>query len=74
MGYDPSQQALAAVFVAGLVFIALSVTPARKYIINSIPRSMKLGVGAGIGLFQFAIIGLRMQVWLLTTRNVSWLR
>lgn len=50
------QQALTAVFVAGLVFIVLSVSPARKYIINSIPRSMKLGIGAGIGLF-LAIIG-----------------
>ena len=50
------QQALAAVFVAGLAFVVLSVTPARKYIINSIPKSMKLGVGAGIGLF-LAIIG-----------------
>ena len=57
MGYT-YQQALAAVFVAGVVFIALSVTPARKYIINSIPRSMKLGIGAGIGLF-LAIIGLK---------------
>jgi AGZA family xanthine/uracil permease-like MFS transporter len=50
------QQALAAVLVAGIVFVILSVTPARKYIINSIPKSMKLGVGAGIGLF-LAIIG-----------------
>jgi len=57
MGYT-YQQALAAVFVAGLVFIGLSVTPARKYIINSIPKSMKLGIGAGIGLF-LAIIGLQ---------------
>ena len=57
MGYT-YQQALAAVFIAGLVFIVLSVTPARKYIINSIPKSMKLGVGAGIGLF-LAIIGLK---------------
>ena len=57
MGYT-YQQALAAVFVAGVVFIALSVTPARKYIINSIPKSMKLGIGAGIGLF-LAIIGLK---------------
>ena len=40
------------------MFIGLSVTPARKYIINSIPKSMKLGVGAGIGLF-LAIIGLK---------------
>ena len=30
------QQALAAVLVSGIVFLALSVTPARKYIINSI--------------------------------------
>ena len=50
------QQALTAVLVAGVVFVILSVTPARKYIINSIPKSMKLGVGAGIGLF-LAIIG-----------------
>ena len=50
------QQALTAVFVAGVVFIILSVSPARKYIINSIPTSMKLGIGAGIGLF-LAIIG-----------------
>lgn len=50
------QQALTAVFVAGVVFIILSVSPTRKYIINSIPSSMKLGIGAGIGLF-LAIIG-----------------
>ncbi|MEK9659569.1 MAG: NCS2 family permease [Chloroflexota bacterium] len=50
------QQALTAVLIAGLVFIVLSVSPARKYIINSIPKSMKLGIGAGIGLF-LAIIG-----------------
>ena len=54
-GYTHSQ-ALSAVLVAGIVFVILSVTPARKYIINSIPKSMKLGIGAGIGLF-LAIIG-----------------
>jgi len=52
------QQALAAVLVAGIVFVILSVSPARKYIINSIPKAMKLGIGAGIGLF-LAIIGLQ---------------
>lgn len=57
MGYT-YQQALAAVFIAGLVFLGLSLTPARKYIINSIPKGMKLGIGAGIGLF-LAIIGLK---------------
>jgi AGZA family xanthine/uracil permease-like MFS transporter len=54
-GYSYSQ-ALTAVLIAGIVFVILSVTPARKYIINSIPKSMKLGIGAGIGLF-LAIIG-----------------
>ena len=57
MGYT-YQQALAAVFIAGIVFLILSVTPARQWIINSIPKSMKFGVGAGIGLF-LAIIGLK---------------
>ena len=56
-GYTHSQ-ALSAVLVAGIVFVILSVTPARKYIVNSIPKSMKLGIGAGIGLF-LAIIGLQ---------------
>ena len=57
MGYT-YQQALAAVFIAGIVFLGLSLPPARKYIINSIPKGMKLGIGAGIGLF-LAIIGLK---------------
>ena len=52
------QQALTAVLVAGIVFVILSVSPARKYIVNSIPKSMKLGIGAGIGLF-LAIIGFK---------------
>ena len=39
MGYT-YQQALAAVFVAGIVFLILSITPARQWIINSIPVSM----------------------------------
>ena len=59
MGYT-YQQALAAVFIAGLAFLLLSVTPARAWIINSIPKSMKFGVGAGIGLF-LAIIGLQIM-------------
>ena len=59
MGYT-YQQALAAVFIAGIVFLILSVTPARQWIINSIPKSMKFGVGAGIGLF-LAIIGFEIM-------------
>lgn len=50
--------ALAAVFVSGLLFILLTLTQARESIINSIPMSLKLAVGAGIGLF-IALIGFK---------------
>ena len=43
--------ALLAVFVEGLVFLALSVTPVREGIFNAIPFSLKKAVAAGIGLF-----------------------
>ncbi len=52
------QVALGAVFIGGLVFFALSLSGLRERIINSIPQSLKLGIGAGIGLF-LAIIGLK---------------
>ncbi len=45
------QSALGAVFISGLIFIALSLLPVREWLINSIPRSLKLGISAGIGLF-----------------------
>ena len=43
--------ALLAVFVEGLIFLALSVTPVREGIFNAIPFSLKKAVAAGIGLF-----------------------
>ena len=43
--------ALGAVFVSGVLFVILSVLPVREWIINSIPRSQKLAIAAGIGLF-----------------------
>ena len=46
MGYT-FQQALAAVFVAGIVFICPSVTPAPSTLLTAF-NPMKLGVGAGI--------------------------
>ena len=45
------ESALSAVFISGLVFILLSVLPIREWLINAIPRSLKLGISAGIGLF-----------------------
>ena len=59
MGYTP-QQALGAVLVAGVLFLLISLTPLRAWLINSIPRSLKLGIGAGIGFF-LAIIGLEIM-------------
>ena len=45
------QVALAAVFLSGVLFIILSVLPVREWLINAIPRNLKLGISGGIGLF-----------------------
>jgi adenine/guanine/hypoxanthine permease len=52
------QVALGAVFISGILFLILSVLPVREWIINSIPRSLKISISAGIGFF-LAIIGLK---------------
>jgi len=63
------QVALAAVFVEGILFLAMSL-PAipviggwRSIMINSIPTDLKIATGAGIGMF-LAIIGLREMGWI----------
>ena len=59
IGYGYSWQiALLAVFVEGLIFIALSLTNVREAIFNAIPLTLKQGVSVGIGLF-IAFIGLQ---------------
>jgi adenine/guanine/hypoxanthine permease len=55
---QPWEVALGAVFVSGVLFLILSLTGLREWVINSIPKSLKLSIGAGIGLF-LAIIGLK---------------
>jgi AGZA family xanthine/uracil permease-like MFS transporter len=45
------QQALAAVFCSGVIFFFISVFRIREYIINAIPRNLKLAISAGVGLF-----------------------
>lgn len=52
------QAALAAVFISGLIFLALTLTKVREAIVNAIPLSLKLAVSAGIGLF-IALIGFK---------------
>src|ERR1700738_4551990 len=45
------QQALAGVFCSGVIFFLISVFKLREYIINSIPKNLKLAISAGVGLF-----------------------
>lgn len=57
MGYT-WQEALAVIMLSGIVFLIISLTGLRKIIINSIPKNLKLAIGAGIGFF-IAFIGLK---------------
>lgn len=52
------QVALGAVFLSGVLFLIISVLRIREWLITAIPMSLKLGIGAGIGLF-LGLIGLR---------------
>ena len=51
------QQALAAVFISGILFLILAFTGVRKGIIDALPPSLKHAITGGIGLF-IAFIGL----------------
>jgi AGZA family xanthine/uracil permease-like MFS transporter len=55
---QPWQVALGAVFISGVLFLALAVTGVREAIINAIPPPLKLAISAGIGLF-LGIIALK---------------
>ncbi|MEA4852851.1 MAG: NCS2 family permease [Christensenella sp.] len=52
------QQALAMVFICGIVNILITVTKLRKAIIKSIPESLQNAIGGGIGIFV-AYIGIK---------------
>ncbi|ACL74596.1 NCS2 family permease [Ruminiclostridium cellulolyticum] len=52
------QQALAMVFICGVINIIITVTKIRKMIIKAIPESLQLAIGGGIGLF-IAYIGFK---------------
>ncbi|NHB57042.1 NCS2 family permease [Acinetobacter sp. 194] len=54
----PWQTALAAVFVSGFIFIAISMFKIREAIVNAIPMSLKFAIGGGIGLF-LALVALK---------------
>ncbi len=52
------QEALAMVFICGLLNVFITVTKIRKAIIKSIPQGLQLAIGGGIGLF-IAYIGIK---------------
>jgi AGZA family xanthine/uracil permease-like MFS transporter len=52
------QQALGAVFISGGIFVLLTVTGVRSWLIAGIPHSLRSAIAAGIGLF-LAIIALK---------------
>ena len=52
------QFALTAVLIEGIIFIILTLTKVRTWLINAIPGTLKKAIGAGIGLF-IAFIGLQ---------------
>jgi AGZA family xanthine/uracil permease-like MFS transporter len=54
----PWQAALGAVFLSGIVFLLVSLTSLREWIIGGIPRSQKMAIAAGVGLF-LGIIALK---------------
>lgn len=54
MGYS-WQIALGCVFISGLLFVAISLSTIREWLINSIPMTLKKSIAAGIGGFLFFI-------------------
>jgi AGZA family xanthine/uracil permease-like MFS transporter len=52
------QQALGAVFISGVIFLLLSLTGVRRWLIAGIPHSMRSAIAAGIGLF-LALIAMK---------------
>uniref|UniRef100_A0A1I7XZY9 Thioredoxin domain-containing protein n=1 Tax=Steinernema glaseri TaxID=37863 RepID=A0A1I7XZY9_9BILA len=45
------QQALGAVFISGVIFLILTVTGIRSWLIRGIPKSLQSAIAAGIGMF-----------------------
>ena len=55
---DPWRVALTAILFEGVIFIILSIFKFRETLVNKVPKNLKLGISAGIGLF-IAIVGLK---------------
>ncbi len=52
------QTALGVVFIAGVIFVLISISPIRQAIVNTLSPSLRHAITVGIGLF-IAVLGLR---------------
>ena len=57
LGYS-WEVALGSVFIAGVLFFIMSITPLRRWMLDSIPMNLRIAMGAGVGLF-IGFIGLK---------------
>ena len=57
LGYS-WEVALGSVFIAGVLFFIMSITPLRGWMLDSIPMNLRIAMGAGVGLF-IGFIGLK---------------
>lgn len=64
------QQALAMVFICGIINIIITTTKIRKMIINAIPQSLQYAISGGIGLF-ISYIGVKQAHFINFTGDVS---
>lgn len=62
--------AFASVFVAGIIFVILSLTPFREKLIDAIPNNLKYSITAGIGLF-IAFLGLRSAGVIIASKDTN---
>ncbi len=53
----PWQTALGITFLAGLLFVALSLSAARRWVMDAIPPALRIAIAAGVGFF-LVVIGL----------------
>jgi len=68
---DAWRVALGIVFIAGLIFLLLSILRVREAIINAVSPSLRNGIAAGIGLF-IAFIGLKNGGLLVARPESTW--
>ncbi|MFN7095982.1 MAG: NCS2 family permease [Gammaproteobacteria bacterium] len=64
----PWQTALGAVFISGLIFLALVLTPVRYWLVDSIPECLNIGIAIGIGIF-IALLALKSSGVIIPSQN-----